>query len=234
MPGTPIPALLRELDEVDFREFWWGSQLLERCAQTKHPDVVTALLVRHHALSNKKADSAHVLRNAVKDIDGPGFPILWSIIDLVKSQDELVSTIDDHRSLPWAAAYVLGELGGAQALSETTKRLSTAHMQLHFLTAKLAFHLTARYLQILNEQEPTVTELDIKTGQTVTVPTKMRYPDIWQREMLRRTQANEYFVPVESLMLRYLKGHLSRVSDNFVPLPKRDLFNYVDHIPTKT
>jgi len=55
--------------------------------------------------------------------------------------------------------------------------------------------------------------------------------DVYERQVLRRRQSNEYFTPVPRMMLAYLKSHLSRIPDNFIPMAKRELFAYIDRIP---
>jgi hypothetical protein len=169
----------------------------------KDARITEALLIRHHCLGNKRADSAHVIRNTIKEIEGKNFPILWGCIDRETDTNRLIGAIEDPYSKTWAAAYVLGEVGGAPALSNVTERLTSFHTARHFLTAKLAFHLVMRYMQIQKAGEPTITEMDVKTGRTIEIPTRIRHPDIYQRQMLRRKQENEYFVPVQKDMLLY-------------------------------
>jgi hypothetical protein len=70
-----IERLVAEIENVDFREFWWDSNLLRRASQVQDGRVVSALVLRHQCLSNKKAFSAHVIREAIKAIDGPGFAL---------------------------------------------------------------------------------------------------------------------------------------------------------------
>lgn len=229
-----IQALVSEIQNVDGPEFWWDSKLLQRCSKVKEPRVVQSLLIRHHCLTNKEADSAHVIRNTIKIMEGPDFATLWEIIDAESDTAALIEGSDNPFSLPWAAAYVLGEVGGALALSETTKRLSPVHIPRHFLTAKIAFHLTLRYLRVQFEGEPTVMRIDIETEEMTEVPAR-ECPDpvIYERAMLRRRQANEYFVPVSPMVIRCLKSHLSAISEDFIPISKQELFQYIDAIPTQ-
>ena len=77
MNNAEIEKLVDDIDAIDFREFWWGSKLLDRCMQTKDSRVVKVLCIRHDCLQNKQADSCHVIRNTIKTIDGPAFPSLW-------------------------------------------------------------------------------------------------------------------------------------------------------------
>jgi hypothetical protein len=232
MSGADIRSLVEEIQQVGFREFWWDSQLLKACSQVNDPRVVRALLIRHHCLQNKQADSAHVLRNTIKELEGPDFPTLWHLIDSESNTNRLIGSIDDPHSGTWAATYVLGDIGGAPALSKATSRLGPADSTRHFLIAKLAYHLVVRYMQILSEREPTATEFDVKTGEKIEVLTRLYYPDVYHRQMLRRQQANEYFIPVQPQMLTYLKSHLSKIPDNFIPISKWELFRYIDRIPT--
>lgn len=230
-----VSKLVLEIENVDALEFWWESKLLERCSQVKDPRVVQALLIRHHRLTNKNADSAHVIRNTIKIVEGPKFETLWEIIDTEGDKQHIVQDLDNPYSRPWAAAYLLGEIGGAPALSETTQRLSPSHQSIHFLTAKLAFHLTTRYMQIQSEGEPTVTQINTNTGEMTQVPARQcPDPEVYERIVLRRQQANEYYVPVNSLIIRDLKTRLSEIPDDFIPMPKQELLEWIEHIPFST
>jgi len=231
MNNAEIQQLVDELDSVDFREFSWASELLDRCAQAKDPRVVKGLCIRHHCLQNKQADSCHVIRNTIKIIDGPTFPNLWQFITSGSDQQHLINTVDDPYSLPWAAAFVLGEIGGKAALSETTGKLANPYIP--YLWVRLAMHLVVRYLQIQSEEEPHVEEMDVKTGEVRRVPARERYPDVYERQILRRRQANEYFTPVDPLMAVYLKSHLNRIPDTYYPMPKAQLLKYCDYLPTQ-
>ena len=231
MNNAEIQQLVDELDSVDFREFSWASELLDRCAQAKDPRVVKGLCIRHHCLQNKQADSCHVIRNTIKIIDGPTFPNLWQFITSGSDQQHLINTVDDPYSLPWAAAFVLGEIGGKAALSETTGKLANPYIP--YLWVRLAMHLVVRYLQIQSEEEPHVEEMDVKTGEVRRVPARERYPDVYERQILRRRQANEYFTPVDPLMVVYLKSHLNRIPDTYYPMPKAQLLKYCDYLPTQ-
>jgi 2-methylcitrate dehydratase PrpD len=231
MNNAEIEKLVDDLDAVDFREFWWDSKLLDRCAQIKDSRVVKVLCIRHHCLQNKQADSCHVIRNTIKIIDGPAFPYLWQFIAAESDQQRLINTVDDPHSLPWAAAFVLGEIGGKPALSETTGKL--ANPTIPYLWVRIAMHLVVRYLQILSEEEPQVEEMDVKTGAMMRFPAKDRYPDVYERQMLRRRQANEYFTPVDPVMVPYLKAHLNRIPETYYPMSKAELLKYCDHLPTQ-
>jgi len=231
MNDTEIEKLVDDLDAVDFREFWLGSKLLERCAQTKDSRVAKVLCIRHHCLQNKQADSCHVIRNTIKIIDGPAFPSLWQFITAEADQQHLINTVDAPYSLPWAAAFVLGEIGGNPALCKITEEL--ANPTIPYLWVRIATHLVIRYLQILSEEEPLVEEMDVKTGAMMRFPAKDRYPDVYERQMLRRRQANEYFTPVDPVMVSCLKARLNQIPETYYPMPKEQLLKYCDFLPTQ-
>ena len=75
--------------------------------------------------------------------------------------------------------------------------------------------------------------MDVKTGAMMRFPAKDRYPDVYERQMLRRRQANEYFTPVDPVMVPYLKAHLNRIPENYYPMPKAQLLKYCDYLPTQ-
>jgi len=229
MNEKDVQRLIDEIDSVEFREFWWGSSLLDRCMQTKDPRVIEKLCVRHHCLQNKQADSCHVIRNTIKAMDGPSFTVLWQLVESEPDQRRLIESVDDPYSLPWASAFVLGEIGGREALSRTTGKLAASSTP--YLWVRLAMHLIVRYMQIPSEDEPQIEEMDMKTGKVERFAAKERYPDVYERQMLRRRQANEYFTPVDPRMVAYLKSRLSRIPEAYFPLPKAQLVQYCGYLP---
>ena len=106
MDETAILKLVNEIDAVDFREFWWGSSLLDKCSQVKDPRIVNMLLVRHQHLGNKEADSAHLLRNTIKEIEGPDLRTLWLHIDNAANQREPSSDYGQQYFWQRAAGFV--------------------------------------------------------------------------------------------------------------------------------
>ena len=116
MNEQEIRRLVDEIENVSFQEFWWGSELLDRASRVRDVRVVRALALRHHGLSNKMAFSAHVIRNTIKIIDAPEFLLSWSVIDSVADANELVRRLEDFCYAPWAVAFILGEIGGTDAL----------------------------------------------------------------------------------------------------------------------
>ena len=132
-----ITALVREIENVDFREFWWDSPLLSHAAKAKDPHVVHALALRHHCLMNKEAFSAHVVRNTIKLIDAPSFGFLWQMIDLELDAPRIQEHFEDLFYPPWAGAFILGEIGGAPAFEQTVGRLNP-----HLLPRRSSCRLT--------------------------------------------------------------------------------------------
>lgn len=56
--------------------------------------MVRALALVHHSLSNKEALSAHILRNIIKMIDAPTFPLSWAIIDSETDANQMVRRLE--------------------------------------------------------------------------------------------------------------------------------------------
>lgn len=234
MDESKILKLLQAIDTVDFREFWWGSKLLEKCRKAKDPRVAIALTTRHHCLGNKKADSAHVIRNAIKEVEGTEFKTLWKLIDGVKNHSDLVSDIDNPYSKPWGAAYIIGEMGGAGALEETCARLTTRHDPRYYLLTRLATHLLVRYSRIRYQGEPTITIKDVKTGKSSKVRTREFDLELYERQMLRRKQEDEYFVPVEMKLMEKLNRRMSRLPQRVVPGTMSEIRKLMSNVPVIT
>ena len=229
-----IELLLEEIDQVDFREFWWGSELLRRCEPLRDERVIEALLIRHHCLENKEADSCHVIRNTIKVMDGSEFETLWRFIDNARNSENIIDSIEDPYSLVWAAAYVLGEIGGRQALSKVTGKLRTQKLGYQYLFVRIALHLMVRYFKAYSPEEPMIQEMDIKTGKIQQQYLRDVYPDQYQQFLLRKKQENEYFVPVNPAMLPYLHRHLNLLPDRIFPSANKQQFlENVMNLPTE-
>lgn len=233
MDKAAILKLIHEIDTVDFKEFWWGSGLLERCSKVKDPRIVNMLLVRHQHLGNKEADSAHLLRNTIKEIDGPGFETLWSHIDNFAYQRALPSNYGDQFAWPEAAGFVLGEIGGAPALQNLVKRLIPSYSSLYDLLGTIAADLLSRYLQIRNLGEPTVVIQDIKTREKSTVPAREFDQETYERQVLRRKQENDLFVPVEKNLLDELGKNLSMMPPKDLPVSLSTFRSMALDVPIK-
>ena len=233
MNDEDIKRLVEEIDRADFREFSWGSDLLERASQVRDIRVVQALALRHHGLSNKEAFSAHVLRNAIKTIDAPTFPFSWSIIDAETDTDRLVRRLEDFSYAPWALAYILGEIGGHGALRGASMRLRPEHSVRHFMIVRLTSHLLVRYLAIQDYKPPTMTVIDVKTGEmTRGLPMGDLLPS-HKMEMLRRSQADELFTPIAPTLIQELRKGLASIPDNLFNMPRELLLRGLDQVPKR-
>jgi hypothetical protein len=225
--------LIDEIASVDFREFWWGSELLERASRVRDVRVVQALALRHHGLSNKDAFSAHVLRNALKMIDAPIFPFSWSIIDAESDNTCLIRGLDDFSYAPWAVAYILGEIGGHGALRGASIRLRPEHSVRHYMIVRLISHLLVRYLKIQAYKPPTTTMIDVNTGEmTRGLPIAENSPQ-HKMEMLRRSQADELFSPIDPALIQDLRKGLASIPDRIFNMPREDFFAALDQVPTR-
>ena len=58
-------------------------------------------------------------------------------------------------------------------------------------------------------------------------------PDIYQRTMLRRSQENELFNPVDPAMVPYLLRHISTVDKRVLPCDRNQLQQLVKILPTE-
>ncbi len=232
MDETAILKLVNEIDEVDFREFWWGSSLLDKCSQVKDPRIVNMLLVRHQHLGNKEADSAHLLRNTIKEIEGPDFRTLWSHIDHPAKQREARSDYWQQDFWQNAAGLVLGEIGGAPTLKKTNDRLIPSYSSQYDILGKLAVHLLTRYSQIRHQGEPRIVVQDVKTGKTSEVPSRKVDQEIYERQLLRRKQENRLFEPVDKDLLEGLSRNLSMMPPNVIPAPMNAIRKMLLGVPT--
>lgn len=233
MTEIEICRLVEDIDTVDFREFWWGSGLLDRASKVSDPRVIASLLRRHQCLSNKEAFSAHVLRATIATLDGPEFRILWSTIDSENDSQRLLQEMENPLHLPWAAAYVIGEVGGATALRAASLRLSPQHQARHFLIVRVVSHLVVRYLMIQNEGVVTSTIIDLKTREVTRHDPVSAESEAYKMERLRRKQANEYFTPVELRDINELKAGLDRIPDSLLNIKRQVFLGSINKVPTR-
>jgi hypothetical protein len=77
-------------------------------------------------------------------------------------------------------------------------------------------HLAGRYADIDSQAAPTMTSIDVKTGVATTAELSGEGPmaDIYDRQMLRRSQENELFTPIPSSVRSDLLTTLSSVTEN--------------------
>jgi hypothetical protein len=233
MHEQEIRRLVGEIENISFREFWWGSELLDRASRVRDVRVVRVLALRHHGLSNKNAFSAHVVRNTIKTIDAPEFPLSWSIIDSEKDSDSLVHNLEDFGYAPWAIAFILGEIGGAGALRGVAVRLGPEHSARHYMIVRITSHLLVRYLQIHAPTPRTMTVIDVETGAvTRAVPEAISSPT-HKMDLLRRSQADEFFTLLEPSLVQIIRDRLEIIPDQVLNLPREDFFRALDKIPKR-
>jgi len=230
MNESQITTLVEEIEVVSFTEFWWGNPLLERASQVCDARVIRALALRHHGLSNKSAFSAHVIRNAIKLSDGPEFRTLWSFIDTESDARAIVERMDDFDYIPWAATFILGEVGGAHVFASTTARLTPPHQPRYHLLVRLLSHIVVRYLQIAEDTKPQSTMIDLNTGEATKVATT---GPAYEMEMTKRTQANEYFTPLSAAIVADAKRKLQSIPDSVFNYPKPQFLHALDCLQTR-
>jgi hypothetical protein len=233
MTDAQLNQLIDEIDAAGPDQFWGDSDLFDRAARVRDVRVVRALALLHHSFSNKEAFSAHVVRNTIKTIDQPQFGFLWSMIDAETDARRIVEGLEDFSYLPWAAAYVLGEIGGAAALRGAVARLSAEHSVRHYLIVRLTSHLVVRYLKIGAAKPPTVTMIDLKTGEMTRGLPAMQDTLQYKTEMLKREQGDELFIPVESSLAADLRARLSRIPDHILNLKREVFYDAIEKLPKR-
>ena len=221
-----VPTLKTEIESTHFHAFWYGSPLLQQCVNSGSQDLVPALALRHHGLQNKDAGSCHVLRQTIIRIDGPEFPALWSMFD--SDPDDPATTIESPLSPLWAAAYILGEIGGLCAFRGFSDRLSPEHAPHHFAVVRGLVHVIDRYRIISEEGEPMGTLIDTKTGEQKRVCTKDIDPEAYTRTIKDRTIANRHFDAPPPQFLSELKLRLSRIDSAAVRFEIDRIIGFVD------
>lgn len=230
MTETEIQNLVSEIEEVDFREFWWDSPLLAHAAGVHDSRVVRALVTRHHGLSNKDAFSAHIVRQAAKQSDGSQLRAMWSFIDSETDSTALVQRMEDFSYLPWAAAFIIGEVGGAFAFEQATERLTPSHSARHYLIVRLLSHVMVRYLSIEKEAEPKTTFIDLQTGEQETLLSRYTARPEFDMARRRRAEANELFTPLSRQAVQDAKTRLQSIPDALLNYPKPDFLHALDCI----
>jgi hypothetical protein len=233
MNEQQIMQMVDEIETVDFREFWWESELLERASGVRDVRVVRSLALRHHGLSNKEAFSAHVLRNAIKMIDAPTFPLMWSLIDSETDANQVVRRFEDFTYAPWAVAFILGEIGGHGALRGASMRLRPEHTARHYMIVRLISHLLVRYLQIRDYKPPTMTMIDVKTGEMTRGLPQSDFPGANEREALRRSQADELFSPIDPIVIQDIKRGLASMPDAILNMPRDLIYRGLEQVPKR-
>jgi len=178
---SDVASLVAEIEGVPFKEFWYGSKLLERAAHYKDERVTKALVMRHHFLDNKNAGSCYVLRHTIKTLEGPYFNTLWEMLQS--------NNIEQAN----AASFILSEIGGLWTFQKSVNLLRNKGEESYQYLIPCIINLIARYHFIQNEQEPTMEVMDVKTEQIQTVSMKSNAADIYERTMKDRQLSNELF-----------------------------------------
>lgn len=233
MNDEDIQRLVHEIETMDFREHCWESELLERASSVRDIRVVRALALVHQSLSNKEAFSAHVLRNIIKTIDAPTFPLSWAVIDSETDANQVVRRLEDFTYAPWAIAYILGEIGGHGALRGAAMRLRPEHGARHYMIVRLTSHLLVRFLKIQAYKPPTMTMIDIKTGEMTRGLPQSDFPVAQNTEKLRRSQADELFAPIDPNVIQELRRGLASMPDQILNLPREDFYRALDQVPKR-
>ena len=228
MTEDEILRLVREIETMDIREHYEGSALFDRASSVRDIRVVRALALVHQGLSNKEANSAHALRNIIKAIDAPTFPLSWAIIDAEADANQIVRRLEDFTYAPWAVAYILGEIGGHGVLRGAALRLRAEHSARHYVIVRLTAHLLVRYLTIQANKPPTMTVIDVTTGaMTRGIPQPQ---DMYAQ---RRSQADELFVPIDPTVIQDLRRGVASVPDQILNLPREDFYLALEKVPKR-
>ena len=230
--GT-VEELIEAIDTVSAQEFWWDSPLLSRAASTQDPRVVRSLAHRHHCLGNKEAYSAHVVRHAVRLCDGPDLKALWSIIDGETDPAAIQERMDDMSYLPWAATFIIGEVGGAPAFHQTVSRLTPTHSSRHFLLVRLFSHIVVRYLRIGAEEEPEVTMIDLKTGESDRLLSRYISRPNFEMTRRKRMEANELFTSLPRATIQDAQTRIESIPDRILNMSKDQFRIALSRLPIR-
>jgi hypothetical protein len=218
-----IENLVREIETVQFKEFWYGSKLLEMATHFKDERITRALTMRHYFLENKKAGSCYVLRHTIKTLEAPYFNTLW---------DMLQSGNTDQSN---AASFILSEIGGLWTFQKAINLLRNKGQETYQYLVPCIINLIARYYEIQNEAEPTMEVMDVKTEQLETVAMKSFAPDIYERTMQDRKLSNELFkftTPdrIDEMILLLKKVPI----DFFQDIDREKLYTAIDNLKVPT
>lgn len=233
MSEQEIEELVSAIDNVSFREFWWGSPLLARAAAAHNARVVRSLVHRHHCLGNKEAFSAHAVRIAVCECDGPNLPTLWSLIDAENNSATIEPRMDDVTYLPWAATFIIGEIGGAPAFQQAIHRLGPDHSRRHFLLIRLFSHILVRYLSISAEPEPEVTFIDLKSGESERQLSRYMSRPTFDMTTRKRKEANRLFSPLPITAIEEAKSLIASIPDALFNMPRSQFGVALSQLPVR-
>ena len=233
MTDAEIQQLIREIDHAGPDQLSGDGSFFERIENARDIRVVRAATLLHHSLSNKKAFSAHYLRCAIRRNEGEPLRSLWSFIDAETDSRAVVERMDDYSCLPWAAAFIIGEIGGAPAFAAVAERLTAPHQARYFLLVRLFSQIVIRYLQIARPEDPTGTIMDVNTGERRTVPLRELGGYAYDNEMRTRAQADEFFTPLTATTVADAKRRLQLIPDNHFNIAKPQFLHALDCLPTR-
>ncbi len=234
MTEGKIIALVDEIDNVSGMDFWWDSPLLNAAAKVHDARVVASLVRRHGCLSNKEAYSAHVLRTTIKSIDGPDFKFLWEIIDGESDFQRLVEGLKDPFYLLWSAVMVLGEVGGARVMQTAALKIGIGDSIRDYVLVRLLAHLSYRYNNIAFESPSDMNfpAFDLKGNKLPNVQFDQNSTPV-QFEKRKRTEANEFFTPLDAQIMKALLLRVTSLPDSIFYTPKKDLILDLGGVPVQ-
>lgn len=207
-----VLTLVNDIETVPFKDFWYGSKLLEKAKHYKDGRVTKALVMRHHYLENKNAGSCYVLRHTIKALEGPYFNTLWEMLQS--------GNIEQSN----AASFILSEIGGLWTFQKSVNLLRNQGQETYLYIIPCVINLIARYYMLQNEQEPTMEVMDVKTEQVQTVTLKSYAPDIFERTMRDRELSNELFKFTTNDRIDEMISLLKKVPTEYFQNIDRDKF----------
>jgi len=222
MCNTEIIELANEIQNVNFKEFWYGSRLLEKVKKINNKEITKALALRHHFLQNKKAGSCYVIRHTLKAMEGPYFNTLWELI-FSNDKDEIE-----------AASFILAEIGGIWTFQKILNILRKKDMENYPILIPCLIHLINRYYDISEEADPTMQIMDVKTKSVETVKMKDYAPDIYLRTIRDRQLSNEFFKLTTNDRIDEMNSILKTIPQNyFDPKSKTKFINALNGLKAK-
>lgn len=193
--GWSWTDVLDTLEIAPSTDFYFGSPLLGEVWRIPHPELTRLLVWRHQALGNKAAPSARALRHVIKHHDGRDFSRLWHMFDDAGDDPMDVEDLPRTGSWLWAAANVLGEMGGSRVIEGVYQRLLEGDGRKDAALIRLALHLAYRYRDVSRVTEPMAFRLDVSTGTYSQVPLTQLGPESGEKVRLWRRVDDEFFLP---------------------------------------
>ncbi|MFH0824404.1 MAG: hypothetical protein V2B18_16750, partial [Pseudomonadota bacterium] len=112
-------------------------------------------------------------------------------------------------------------------------RLAPEYAVRHYMIVRIASHILIRYLKIQEARPPAMTMIDVKTGEmTRGVPVADSSPS-YKMEMLRRSQADELFTPLEPSLVQDIRSQMGHIPDELLNLTREDLSRVLDGVPKR-